>query len=41
MYDLDMTRDSGTAAFRNLFRQADHYDGFLKSEYSCTERLEE
>jgi serine protease Do len=41
MYDMDMTKESGARAFRSLFQQADHYDDFLKKEYSCTERLEE
>jgi serine protease Do len=41
MYDLDMTRENGADSFRNLFQKADHYDDFLKSEYSCVERLEE
>lgn len=41
MYDLDMTKENGVESFRNLFQKADHYDNVLKSEYSCTERLEE
>jgi serine protease Do len=41
MYDLDMTKENGADSFRNLFQQADHYDDFLKKEFSCTERLEE
>jgi len=41
MYDLDMTKETGAAAFRNLFEKADHYDDFLKKEYACTDRLEE
>lgn len=41
MYDLDLTKDNGVEAFSRLFRQADHYDDFLKKEYGCTERLEE
>lgn len=41
IYDLDMTKETGAAIFRNLFQQADHYDDFLKKEYSCTDRLEE
>lgn len=41
MYDLDMTKETGAAAFRNLFQKADHYDDFLKKEYGCLERLEE
>jgi serine protease Do len=41
MYDLDMTKEDGADAFRKLFQKADHYDNFLKTEYSCVERLEE
>ncbi|MBL7745150.1 MAG: trypsin-like peptidase domain-containing protein [Chitinophagaceae bacterium] len=41
MYDLDMTKETGAEAFRNLFQKADHYDDFLKKEYGCLERLEE
>lgn len=41
MYDLDMNKETGAQAFRNLFQQADHYDDFLKKEYACVERLEE
>jgi serine protease Do len=41
MYDMDMTKETGAAAFRSLFQQADHYDDFLKKEYGCTDRLEE
>jgi serine protease Do len=41
IYDLDMTKENGADAFRNLFQKADYYDDFLKKEYSCIERLEE
>lgn len=41
MYDLDMTKVNGADSFRNLFQKADYYDDFLKTEYSCTVRLEE
>ncbi len=41
IYDLDMSRETGVAAFRNLFTQADHYDDYLKKEYKCVDRLEE
>lgn len=41
IYDLDMTKENGIDAFRNLFQKADHYDDFLKTQYSCTQRLEE
>jgi len=41
MYDLDMTKDGGVQAFRNMFQKADYYDDILKREYGCTLRLEE
>jgi serine protease Do len=41
IYDLDMTLESGTKAFQHLFKKADEYDDFLKTEYGCTDRLEE
>jgi serine protease Do len=41
IYDLDMTRENGAAAFRELFQQADHYDDQLKKEFGCVDRLEE
>jgi serine protease Do len=41
IYDLDLTKDGGVETFRNLFKQADYYDDFLKTEYACTNRLEE
>lgn len=41
MYDLDITKESGTQAFRNLFQKADYYDNLLETEYGCLERLEE
>jgi serine protease Do len=41
IYDLDMTKEYGAKTFRNLFMKADHYDDFLKNEYSCIDRLEE
>lgn len=41
MYDLDVTRESGAAALRNLFQKADEYDDYLKTEYACVDRLEE
>jgi serine protease Do len=41
MYDLDLTKEGGAASFRNLFQKADYYDDFLKTEYNCTDRLEE
>jgi len=41
IYDLDMTKENGAAAFRSLFQQADHYDDYLKKEFGCTDRLEE
>ncbi len=41
IYDLDMTKENGIDAFRDLFQKADYYDDFLKTQYSCTQRLEE
>jgi serine protease Do len=41
IYDLDITKDTGTNLFRHLFKKADEYDNVLKNEYGCTERLEE
>src|SRR5436190_8729492 len=41
IYDLDMTKESGTDSFRNLFLKADYYDDFLKTQYGCVARLEE
>jgi serine protease Do len=41
MYDLDMTKENGAEAFRNLFQQADKYDDVLKREHGCINRLEE
>jgi serine protease Do len=41
MYDLDITKENGADSFRNLFQKADYYDDFLKTEFSCTDRLEE
>jgi serine protease Do len=41
MYDLDLNKENGLESFRNLFKQADHYDDYLKQEFGCTDRLEE
>jgi serine protease Do len=41
MYDLDMNKETGAETFRNLFKKADYYDDFLKTEYGCLDRLEE
>jgi serine protease Do len=41
VYDLDLTKETGAESFRNLFQKADYYDDFLKTTYSCTDRLEE
>ncbi len=41
MYDLDMNKETGVQAFRNLFQQADRYDDVLKNDFGCQERLEE
>jgi serine protease Do len=41
MYDLDITRESGAGAFKQLFRKSDDYDDLLKRDYGCLDRLEE
>ncbi len=41
IYDLDMTKESGTESFQDLFKKADDYDDYLKKEFGCLERLEE
>lgn len=41
IYDLDVNKESGVNLFRDLFKKADEYDNVLKTEYGCTERLEE
>ena len=41
LYDLDMTKESGSTTLNNLFVQADHYDSILKEQYNCVPRLEE
>lgn len=41
IYDLDITKETGTETFNNLFKNADHYDDLLKKEFGCVERLEE
>ena len=41
IYDLDMTKENGAETFRNLFQKADYYDDYLKTTFSCTDRLEE
>lgn len=41
LYDLDINKESGLAEFKNLFSQADHYDDYLKKEFSCSTILEE
>lgn len=40
-YDLDMNKENGVEAFRNLFTQANHYDHMLKTQYGCMDMLEE
>lgn len=41
LYDLDMTKESGTSMLQTLFKHADQYDEVLKKEYGCIPRLEE
>lgn len=41
LYDLDLSKESGTRIFQNLFSNADSYNNVLKKEYGCIARLEE
>lgn len=41
LYDLDMTKESGTKLFRTLFKKADEYDNILIEKFGCMPRLEE
>ncbi|HEY0433916.1 MAG TPA: trypsin-like peptidase domain-containing protein [Chitinophagaceae bacterium] len=41
VYDLDMTKESGIETFQHLFRKADEYDDYLKTQFGCVGRLEE
>lgn len=41
LYDLDMTRESGTKMFKLLFKKADEYDNLLIEKFGCVPRLEE
>lgn len=41
LYDLDMTKESGSKLFRMLFKKADEYDNMLIEKYGCMPRLEE
>lgn len=41
IYDLDMTRESGSKLLQKLFKKADEYDNILIEEYGCMPRLEE
>lgn len=41
MYDLDMTKESGTKLLRKLFSKADEYDNLLIEKFGCMPRLEE
>lgn len=41
VYDLDLNKNNGKETFRKLFTKADEYDGLLKTEYGCVDRLEE
>jgi serine protease Do len=41
LFDLDMTKESGSQMFKTLFSKADEYDNLLRSEYGCIARLEE
>ena len=41
LYDLDMTKESGTKLFQTLFKKADEYDNILIEKFGCMPRLEE
>lgn len=41
IYDMDINKETGAAMFSNLFKQADAYDDYLKTNFGCVERLEE
>lgn len=41
IYDMDITKESGSKLFRNLFRKADEYDNLLINQYGCIPRLQE
>ncbi len=41
IYDLDISKELGAGMFNTLFKNADHYDDLLKTEYGCVDRLEE
>lgn len=41
MYDLDMTKESGTKLLQKLFKKADEYDNLLIQKFGCMPRLEE
>lgn len=41
IYDLDITKESGTKLFQNLFKKADEYDNILINEFGCLPRLQE
>ena len=40
-YDLDLSKESGSTIFQNLFTNADTYNDLLKNKYGCIARLEE
>ena len=41
LYDLDLSKETGSTIFQNLFSNADNYNTILKNEYGCIARLEE
>ena len=41
IYDLDITKESGTKLFQNLFKKADEYDNILINQFGCLPRLQE
>jgi serine protease Do len=41
IYDMDITKESGSKLFRKLFKKADEYDNLLINQYGCIPRLQE
>jgi serine protease Do len=41
IYDMDMTKESGTKLFSKLFKKADEYDNLLINKFGCIPRLQE
>jgi serine protease Do len=41
MYDLDITKETGSNMLQSLFKKADEYDDLLINKFGCIPRLEE